>query len=52
MALGGWKSPRMLKRYVNLGPTHLTQSLEGLVKNSNFQIQNVTNSVTKTEVEK
>jgi integrase len=31
MALGGWKSPRMLNRYAHLSPTHLWQAVEGLV---------------------
>ncbi len=37
MALGGWKSPRMLERYAHLGPTHLMQALEGLVSKSRFE---------------
>lgn len=32
MALGGWKSPRMLDRYAHLSPTHLWQAVEGLTK--------------------
>jgi integrase len=31
MALGGWKSPRMLDRYAHLSPAHLWQAIEGLV---------------------
>lgn len=30
MALGGWKSPRMLDRYAHLSPAHLWQAVEGL----------------------
>lgn len=30
MALGGWKSPRMLDRYAHLSPAHLWQAIEGL----------------------
>ena len=32
MVLGGWKSPRMLNRYVHLSPTHLWAAVEGLVE--------------------
>jgi integrase len=32
MALGGWKSPRMLDRYAHLSPAHLWQAIEGLTK--------------------
>ena len=32
MALGGWKSPRMLDRYAHLSPAHLWQAIEGLRK--------------------
>ena len=32
MALGGWKSPAMLSRYVHLGPTHLWNAVEGLTQ--------------------
>jgi integrase len=32
MALGGWKSPRMLDRYAHLSPAHCWQAVEGLVK--------------------
>ena len=32
MALGGWKSPRMLDRYAHLSPAHLWQAIEGLVQ--------------------
>ncbi|MHB1285368.1 MAG: tyrosine-type recombinase/integrase [Leptospirales bacterium] len=30
--LGGWKTPRMLLRYSHLGPSHLQDAVEGLVK--------------------
>jgi hypothetical protein len=30
MELGGWESPRMLKRYAHIAPTHLWQAVEGL----------------------
>lgn len=30
MELGGWESPRMLKRYAHIGPAHLWQAVEGL----------------------
>ena len=33
MALGGWKSPRMLDRYAHLSPAHLWTAVEGLVEN-------------------
>ncbi|GJL67840.1 MAG: hypothetical protein NPIRA06_04750 [Nitrospirales bacterium] len=33
MELGGWSSPRMLKRYVTLAPAHLWQAVEGLTRN-------------------
>jgi hypothetical protein len=42
MALGGWKSPRMLDRYAHLSPAHLWQAVEGLT-----QIGTVTKTVTK-----
>jgi len=32
MALGGWKSPRMLDRYAHLSPAHCWQAVEGLTK--------------------
>lgn len=32
MALGGWKSPRMLDRYAHLSPTHLWKAVEGLTQ--------------------
>jgi len=32
MALGGWKSPRMLDRYAHLSPAHLWQAIEGLAQ--------------------
>ncbi len=32
MALGGWKSPRMLDRYAHLAPAHLWTAVEGLVQ--------------------
>lgn len=32
MELGGWSSPRMLKRYVTLAPAHLWQAVEGLTQ--------------------
>jgi integrase len=32
MALGGWKSPRMLDRYAHLSPAHLWQAIEGLTQ--------------------
>ena len=35
MELGGWSSPRMLKRYVTLAPAHLWQAVEGLTQNGN-----------------
>ena len=34
MALGGWKSPRMLDRHADLSPAHLWQVIEGLARNS------------------
>ena len=45
MALGGWKSPRMLSRYAHLTPTHLWQAVEGLVGDSSGS---ETRTVTKT----
>jgi len=30
MALGGWKSPAMLKRYAHLSPTHLYSAMESI----------------------
>ena len=30
--LGGWKTPRMILRYAHLGPSHLQDAVEGLVK--------------------
>ncbi len=45
MALGGWKSPRMLSRYAHLSPTHLWQAVEGLV---NSKQKNSDGTVTKT----
>jgi len=44
MALGGWKSPRMLGRYAHLSPTHLWQAVEGLT-----QVGTVTKTVTSQE---
>jgi integrase len=44
MALGGWKSPRMLDRYAHLSPAHLWQAVEGLT-----QIGTVTKTVTGPE---
>lgn len=41
MALGGWKSPRMLDRYAHLSPAHLWQAVEGLT-----QVGTVTKTVT------
>lgn len=41
MALGGWKSPRMLDRYAHLSPAHLWQAVEGLT-----QVGTVTETVT------
>ncbi len=35
MELGGWSSPRMLKRYVDISPAHLWQAVEGLTQNGN-----------------
>lgn len=35
MDLGGWSSPRMLKRYVTHAPAHLWQAVEGLTQNRN-----------------
>ena len=32
MELGGWSSPRMLKRYVAIAPAYLWQAIEGLTK--------------------
>jgi len=32
MELGGWASPRMLKRYAHIAPTHLWQAVEGLTQ--------------------
>ena len=32
MALGGWKSTRMLARYAHLSPTHLWNAIEGLTQ--------------------
>jgi len=34
MELGGWASPRMLKRYAHIAPTHLWQAVEGLTASS------------------
>jgi len=34
MALGGWKSPRLLDRYAHLSPAHLWQAIEGLARPS------------------
>lgn len=36
-ALGGWKTPRMILRYAHLGPSHLQDAVEGLVK-PKFQV--------------
>lgn len=36
MALGGWKSPRMLDRYAHLSPAYLWQAIEGLAKSEDF----------------
>ena len=33
IALGGWKSPRMLDHYAHLLPAHLWQAFEGLAQN-------------------
>jgi integrase len=30
--LGGWKTPRMILRYAHLGPSHLQDAVEGLVR--------------------
>ena len=38
MALGGWKSPRMLDRYAHLSPAHLWQAVEGLARNQRREI--------------
>ncbi|MDX2420790.1 MAG: hypothetical protein QNL45_06960 [Nitrospirota bacterium] len=43
MALGGWKSPAMLSRYVHLSPTHLWSEVEGLTA---FKGQNSDGTVT------
>ena len=32
MELGGWGSPRMLKRYAHVAPAHLWQAIEGLTR--------------------
>ena len=32
MELGGWATPRMLKRYAHITPTHLWQAVEGLTQ--------------------
>ena len=32
MELGGWASPRMLKRYAHIAPTYLWQAVEGLTQ--------------------
>lgn len=44
MALGGWKSPRMLDRYAHLSPAHLWQAVEGLTS-----VGTVTKTVTGQE---
>jgi len=42
MALGGWKSPRMLDRYAHLSPAHLWKAVEGLAKQQEPEfVQNV-----------
>jgi integrase len=40
MALGGWKSPRMLDRYAHLAPAHLWAAVEGLVQAGEAQTKN------------
>ena len=40
MALGGWKSPRMLDRYAHLSPAHLWSAVEGLVQLGKDQTEN------------
>ena len=47
MALGGWKAPAMLERYVHLSPIHLQQAVEGLAqgKQPKTQTQSVAKSV-------
>ena len=53
MALGGWKSPRMLSRYAHLTPAHLWQAVEGLVGNSSGgQTRTVTKTVNSVEGER
>jgi len=42
MALGGWKSPTMRRRYAHLSPTHLWKAVEGLT-----QVGTVTKAVTE-----
>ena len=44
MALGGWKSPRMLDRYAHLSPAHLWQAVESLTQSGT-----VTRTVTKQD---
>jgi len=44
MALGGWKSPRMLDRYAHLSPAHLWQAVESLT-----QVGTVTKTVTRED---
>jgi len=40
MALGGWKSPRMLDRYAHLSPAHLWQAVEGLTQLGDMAVMN------------
>jgi integrase len=44
MALGGWKSPRMLDRYAHLSPAYLWQAVEGLTR-----VGTVTKTVTRQD---
>ena len=48
MALGGWKSPRMLDRYAHLSPAYLWKAVESLTQEHEYRMtipeQNVTQS--------
>jgi len=55
MAIGGWSSTRMLKRYVYLGPNNLHAAVEGLVENSDTPIDKLLTTAgtdTKTDTKK